>query len=62
MSEPKSKNSRAPTPDQLVNSGSSATIELSEQDLVGVSAGNAIGKSFDKDHKSWSDINGYKKG
>ena len=62
MSEPKSKNSPASTPDQLVNSGISATVELSEQELDGVSAGNAVGKSFDKDHKSWSDINAYQKG
>ena len=35
----KSKNSTAFTPDQLVNSGIRATVELSEQDLVGVSGG-----------------------
>jgi len=57
MSEPKSKNSRASTPDQLVNSGSSATIELSEQDLVGVSGGGIQDK-----YKGWPGTFGYQKG
>lgn len=54
MGEPKSKNSPASTPDQLVNSGMSATIELSEQEMGGVSGGGiqdkyvAFGKMDDK--------------
>ena len=39
MSEPKSNNSPSSTPDQLVNSGSSAIIELSEPELDGITGG-----------------------
>jgi hypothetical protein len=39
MSKPKSNNSPSSTPDQLVNSGSSAIIELSEPELDGVTGG-----------------------
>jgi hypothetical protein len=39
MSEPKSNNSLSSTPDQLVNSGSSAIIKLSEPELDGVTGG-----------------------
>ena len=50
----KSKNSTASTPDQLVNSGISATVELSEQDMVGVSGG------FLKYELKIDGINGYR--
>ena len=64
MSEPKSKNSPAPTPDQLVNSGISATVELSEQDLDGVSGGrtNAWDGSKYAGEKPVSLISAYIKG
>ena len=39
MREPKSNNSPSSTPDQLVNSGSSAIIELSVPELDGVTGG-----------------------
>ena len=39
MSEPKSNNSPASTPDQLVNSGSNAIVELSEPELDGITGG-----------------------
>jgi hypothetical protein len=39
MSEPKSDNSPASTPDQLVNSGITAADELSDQQIEGVAGG-----------------------
>jgi hypothetical protein len=39
MSKPKPNNSPSSTPDQLVNSGSRAIIELSERELDGVTGG-----------------------
>ena len=58
----KSKNSTASTPDQLVNSGLSTIVELSEQELDRVSAGttNAIKFNEFKDHGSLEI--GYQKG
>jgi hypothetical protein len=42
MSEPKSANAPASTPDQLINSGTSTAVELSEKEMDGVSGGGAV--------------------
>ncbi len=39
MNEPKSNDDTASTPDQLINSGISSSVELSEPELNGVSGG-----------------------
>jgi hypothetical protein len=47
MSKPESKDNPASTPDQLIDAGSGAAVELSEQELNGASAGGVVNAKLD---------------
>jgi len=57
-SGPESKNSPASTPDQLVSSGKGAAVELSAQQLDGVTGGGSLNKAKAAD-KAYTQMDGY---
>lgn len=65
MSEPKSDNTPASTPDQLVSSGITAADELTDQQIEGVAGGGTVDVTVNKAKtadKAFQAMDGYIRG